>query len=201
MCSRLPVGIFSRIWRPMWRPTQLFCSSSPTITKLSDHEDELVDSMDSSGAAPETPGKKYKLSQGGDINSVQILGTNIGVRFFPMSSNPTREWGVMFVRTRMRRLRFTPTDQSMEATENIKTSSCRVHIFNPVVLARAKRLRLGDRVFITGYLSYYKRPSDLIVPGDSHVPKICAVVAQRLIQMGYAPVDESSAAEDFQDML
>lgn len=148
-----------------------------------------------------------------------------------MQSQPNREWTQLFVRTRTainpavdsvpsdesssdeEMTEHNDTDQSTREIRTHSTSSSRVHIFNPRIAANTKRLKLGDRVFVSGFLSYYNHP---LGNGDAdgnvsfkstfdgvekHFhPRICAVIAQRLIFMGSTgEVSDSPTAQDDPD--
>ncbi|KAF8564250.1 hypothetical protein P879_11310 [Paragonimus westermani] len=146
--------------------------------------------------------KSYKVSQGGDINTVSLLGTVIGVKFFPMQSKPEREWSVIFLHTRL--LRSGSPDSKEESTSlgvspSYSSTSSRVHVFDPRILAHARRVKTGDRLFVNGFLSYYTRPSHASYAADGRVPKLCAVVAQRMVFMGHAPYSSLGDPEDSTD--
>ncbi|VDM33784.1 unnamed protein product [Hydatigera taeniaeformis] len=148
-----------------------------------------------------------KINEGGNINRADILGTvtdvkvrlQIHVHYMMLDrlSQPGRQWATLFVRTRIPVL-STPLDDEecfdSEVDENerdasrvtylLRTYHNRVHVFHLRLLPLVKRLRLGDRVFVTGFLSYYK-PSFTSSPIEvAKVRKIGAVVAERLILLG-----------------
>ncbi|TPP61612.1 hypothetical protein FGIG_07828 [Fasciola gigantica] len=159
--------------------------------------------------------KRYKINQGGDINTVSLLGTVIGIKFFPMQSKPERDWAALFIRTRSMKKLSPETNESAPHTPIVdlatavdtsgspfsrpySSTSARVHVFDPRILHNARRAMVGDRLFVSGFLSYYKRPGtgDADSAGSdsgTFVPKICAVVAQRIVFMGQDP----SEPEDF----
>ncbi|GAA52913.1 hypothetical protein CSKR_107157 [Clonorchis sinensis] len=135
--------------------------------------------------------KNYQIRQGGDINSVHILGTVAGIRFSPMQNKPEREWAVIFVRTRTPKIGTSSPDEAV-----LMSTSNRVHVFDYRVMNTARHLKLGDRLFVSGFLSYYKQPLADSAPVGAPVPKVCCVVAQRLVFMGSTPVVPTDANEE-----
>ncbi|CAL8081725.1 unnamed protein product [Calicophoron daubneyi] len=179
-------------------------SSAPSFEDLP----KDVDSVDQS--SEKTIVKRYKAGQGGDINLAIILGTVAGVKIFPMQSRPERDWAVLFLRTRS--LRANVSGQEIDSalssedtvsanTENsvpsqrYKSISARVHVFDPRILPSVKRLKLGDRLFVSGFLSYYSRPG---TDENKEKPLVntCAVVARRLLFMGSGPPTDLEVDDD-----
>lgn len=130
-----------------------------------------------------------------------------------MPSKPERDWAALFIRTRsMRKLQLYPDESAsrkpvvslIDAIETDTSSymqpysstSVRVHVFDPRILHNARRALVGDRLFVSGFLSYYKHPaagSTTSADSDSgkSAPKICALVAQRIVFMGSDPSEDA----------
>ncbi|KAL5104900.1 hypothetical protein TcWFU_003582 [Taenia crassiceps] len=138
-----------------------------------------------------------KINEGGNINRADILGTVTDLKMLDRLSQPEKQWATLFIRTRTPVL-STPldgeeysdsegdkSDRSVSrVTYHLRTYHNRVHVFHFRLLPLVKRLRPGDRVFVTGFLSYYK-PSFTSSPTEvAKVRKIGAVVAERLILLG-----------------
>ncbi|KAF7240247.1 hypothetical protein EG68_11129 [Paragonimus skrjabini miyazakii] len=201
----MSVGFFSRYpltWRSFLPASHYFrisrCFTTNADETSSVEEQETQDTL----STEKTIVKSYKVSQGGDINTVNLLGTVIGVKFFPMQSKPEREWSVIFLHTRLLRpgsSDSTEENTSSDAPPSYSSTSSRVHVFDPRILAHARRVKTGDRLFVNGFLSYYTRPSHASYAADGHVPKLCAVVAQRMVFMGHAPCSSVDDLEDSTD--
>ncbi|KER22319.1 hypothetical protein X801_04690 [Opisthorchis viverrini] len=135
--------------------------------------------------------RNYRVRQGGDMNSIHILGTVTGIRFYPMQNKPERDWAAIFVRTRTPKISTSPPDEAV-----LVSTSNRVHVFDYRVMNIARHLKLGDRLFVSGFLSYYKQPLADSAPVGAPVPKVCCVVAQRLVFMGSIPFAPTDANEE-----
>ncbi|VDK22789.1 unnamed protein product [Taenia asiatica] len=138
-----------------------------------------------------------KINEGGNINRADILGTVTDLKMLDRLSQPEKQWATLFIRTRIPVL-STPLDDEeysdsevdesdkgdSRVTYHLRTYYNRVHVFHLRLLPLVKRLRPGDRVFVTGFLSYYK-PSFTSSPTEvANVRKIGVVVAERLILLG-----------------
>lgn len=193
------------------------CSSfelHSSACRKSDSEIPDAEAVAKDGQSDKKLVKRYKVNQGGDINTACILGTVIGIKFFPLPSKPERDWAALFIRTRSMRKSQLYSDESashkpvvnlIDAMETDNTSpyiqpysstSVRVHVFDPRILHNARRALVGDRLFVSGFLSYYKHPaasSTSSADSDSgkSVPKICALVAQRIVFMGSDPSEDA----------
>ena len=117
-------------------------------------------------------------------------------------SQPEKRWATLFVRTRIPMLSANTedvedlepalNDDEIDASDfergqigyHMRTYYNRVHVFDRRLLPLVKRLRPGDRVFVTGFLSYYKPTLTSSPPGVAEVRKIGAVVAERLVLLG-----------------
>ena len=117
-------------------------------------------------------------------------------------SQPDKQWATLFVRTRIPMLSAPIEDEEGLDLEfkgdeidvdnyergrvgyHMRTYHNRVHVFDRRLLPLVKRLRPGDRVFVTGFLSYYKPSLTSSPAGVAEVRKIGAVVAERLILLG-----------------
>ncbi len=89
----------------------------------------------------------------------------------------------MFVRTRIPVI-----SKVAEDSDTVEYRLCshhnRVHVFDRRLLPLVRRTRPGDRIFVTGFISYYK-PSLMSSPPEiAKVRKIGAVVAERLVLLG-----------------
>lgn len=120
-------------------------------------------------------------------------------------SQPEKQWATLFVRTRTPVLSTPLNDEYSDSevdesdkddsrvTYRLRTYHNRVHVFHLRLLPLVKRLRPGDRVFVTGFLSYYK-PNFTSSPTEvAKVRKIGVVVADRLILLG--PSNEAINSE------
>ncbi len=79
-------------------------------------------------------------------------------------SKPDQQWATLFVRSRTPMLRTdggsppsSPSDETeAEVTMRTCTNHNRVHVFDRRLLPLIRRTRPGDRIFVTGFISYYK---------------------------------------------
>lgn len=127
---------------------------------------------------------------------------NLLILLFPQLldrlSQPERQWATLFVRTRIPMYSTSGEDEIVANQGDyddsdamggsigfqMRTYHNRVHVFDRRLLPLVKRLRPGDRIFVTGFLSYYK-PIGTSSPSEvAKVRKIGAVVAERLILLG-----------------
>lgn len=115
----------------------------------------------------------------------------------------------MFVRTRIPILTKAhlpdsdTEDDGVAAGATANYRSCtyynRVHVFDRRLLPMVHRLRPGDRVFVTGFISYYKPNLSSTTPVEiARVRKIGAVVAERLVLLGSLGVDDREQLQQVQ---
>nr|CDS25778.1 expressed protein [Hymenolepis microstoma] len=154
-----------------------------------------------------------KINEGGNINRADILGTVTELKLLDRLSQPEKQWATLFIRTRVPLLSTSgnnhesPSSESQQYPEDedlgnvggtvgfqMRTYHNRVHVFDRRLLPLVKRLKPGDRIFVTGFLSYYKPTGTSSSPEVAKVRKIGAVVAERLILLG-----SSSTQEDLED--
>ncbi|KAK4475646.1 hypothetical protein MN116_000916 [Schistosoma mekongi] len=125
------------------------------------------------------------------VNSVLLLGTVMGIKMFPMQSNPDRNWALLFLRTRLPVFKkiedkeLTETPDTNEFEPKFKqiwlSSSNRVHVFSPKLVCSLRDVKLGERLLVSGFLSYYQS-SKL----DGKASRQCCVTAQRIAHMGWS---------------
>ncbi|KAH9281878.1 hypothetical protein ECG_05119 [Echinococcus granulosus] len=149
-----------------------------------------------------------KINEGGNINRADILGTVTDLKMLDRLSQPEKQWATLFIRTctpvlstpledaECGEFEVDETDKDdSRVTYHLRTYHNRVHVFHLRLLPLVKRLRPGDRVFVTGFLSYYK-PSFTSSPTDvAEVRKIGVVVAERLILLGSSEETMNSETE------
>ncbi|VDD82526.1 unnamed protein product [Mesocestoides corti] len=131
-----------------------------------------------------------RINEGGNINRANLLGTVAELKLLDRLSKPEQQWATMFVRTRIPILANSYSSDAVDTEESnsVEYRLCtyynRVHVFDRRLLPFVKRLRPGDRVFVTGFLSYYKPTLTSSPPEVAKVRKIGAVVAERLVLLG-----------------
>ncbi|VDN96754.1 unnamed protein product [Rodentolepis nana] len=150
-----------------------------------------------------------KINEGGNINRADILGTITELKLLDRLSQPEKQWATLFVRTRVPLLSTSidnhepPSSESQQYPEaedlghvggsigfQMRTYHNRVHVFDRRLLPLVKRLKPGDRIFVTGFLSYYKPTGTSSSPEVAKLRKIGAVVAERLILLGSSSTQE-----------
>ncbi|CAH8869265.1 unnamed protein product [Trichobilharzia szidati] len=141
---------------------------------------------------PDIPTDKLKVFSASYINSVLLLGTVMGLKMFPMQSNPDRNWALLFLKTRMSKLvpvlDTHPTDDTLPNDSSVTfrkiplSSSNRIHVFSPKLVSGLRDIKPGERLLVSGFLSYYQS-SKL----DGKTNKQCCVTAQRIAHMGWSP--------------
>ncbi|KAM3183404.1 hypothetical protein ACTXT7_010413 [Hymenolepis weldensis] len=144
-----------------------------------------------------------KINEGGNINRADILGTITELKLLDRLSQPEKQWATLFIRTRVPMFSTSNNDYKSSSSERqqchededlenvggsvgyqMRTYHNRVHVFDRRLLPLVKRLKPGDRIFATGFLSYYKPTGTSSSPEVAKVRKIGAVVAERLILLG-----------------
>ncbi|CAH8592402.1 unnamed protein product [Schistosoma turkestanicum] len=125
------------------------------------------------------------------VNSALLLGTVTGIKMFPMQSNPDRNWALIFLKTQLPKYisseneDLTETSHTNESDLKFKkawfSASNRVHVFNPKLVSALRDLKLGERLLVSGFLSYYQS-SKL----DGKISRQCCVTAQRIAHMGWS---------------
>ncbi|CAH8634500.1 unnamed protein product [Schistosoma curassoni] len=138
----------------------------------------------------ETNSNKLK-SLNFSVNSVTLLGTVIGIKTFPMQKTPDRNWTLIFLKTQSPRYinaenkYLTETSDADEYDLKFKmvwySTSNRVHVFSPKLVCALRDVKLGERLLVTGFLSYYQSPKP-----DGTTQRNCCVTAQRIAHMGWS---------------
>lgn len=131
------------------------------------------------------------------VNSVTLLGTVIGIKTFPMQKAPDRNWTLIFLKTQSPRFinaenkYLTGTSDTDEYDSKFKMVWCstsnRVHVFSPKLVSALRDVKLGERLLVTGFLSYYQSPKP-----DGTAQRNCCVTAQRIAHMGWSNDYQSS---------
>ncbi|KAM7536428.1 hypothetical protein Aperf_G00000088689 [Anoplocephala perfoliata] len=190
-----------------------FSSRRTFVTPLTEDVVPDITSDVTESRSPKVPKalSTLNINEGGNINRADILGTVTELKLLDRLSQPEKQWATLFVRTRIPMYSTSGEDDPAADHDNyedsdvvggsinyqIRTYYNRVHVFDRRLLPLVKRLKSGDRIFVTGFVSYYK-PTGISSPAEvAKVRKIGAVVAERLILLGSSEhkEDESGVPE------
>ncbi|VDL97662.1 unnamed protein product [Schistocephalus solidus] len=137
-----------------------------------------------------------RINEGGNINRADLIGTVTELKLLARLSKPDSEWATVFLRTRIPILSTNDAldadctkvpDESAMVTHlpfRMVNYHNRVHVFDRRLLPLVRRTKPGDRIFVTGFVSYYKPTLSASSPEVAQGRKIGAVVAERLILLG-----------------
>ncbi|BHF76219.1 hypothetical protein SprV_0501931700 [Sparganum proliferum] len=182
---------------------------STEVLGLSDVED--IRSPPAKGLAA------LRINEGGNINRADLIGTVTELKLLARLSKPDSEWATLFLRTRIPILSTNdaldadyttpaPADSATLAYLPFRMVNYynRVHVFDRRLLPLVRRTKPGDRIFVTGFISYYKPTLSASSPEAAKYRKIGAVVAERLILLGPSnepPEQEADVVEEAEDVI